>query len=33
VKVLYELIDVEAFVVEGGELASVGVKINFRASA
>ena len=32
VKVLYELIDLEVFIVERGELVFVGVKINFRAS-
>ena len=32
-EVLYELVDFKAFVVEGGEFASVGVKVDFRASA
>jgi hypothetical protein len=32
-EVLYELIDIKVFVVEGGELVSIGVKVDFRASS
>ena len=32
-EVLYELVNVEVFIIETGEFMSVEVKVNFRASS